>query len=137
MNIKLLVASILLLGTTGAALASDDSSAIRKQVVAELARARAAGELDITDGTYPLPPRELRSAVTRAQVSAELARERAAGEMDYAAEIYPRELATPPSRLTREAVSAEAARARAAGELNTYEGASAWIVTMHAAHASK
>lgn len=137
MKISALVASLVLLGATGAAIAEDSPATTRQKVVAELARARAAGELDFNDATYPLPLPQKSSTLTRAQVKAELLRARGAGEMDYTDATYPLPLPSPPTGLTRQAVSAEAARALAAGELDFSEAAIGTGSTMHAAGAAK
>jgi hypothetical protein len=118
MNMKLIIATILTLTAAGAACAAPDPATTRQQVLTELARARAAGELDFNDATYPLPAREAPSRVTRAEVKAELLRARAAGEMDYTDATYPLSIPSAPAGLTRASVQAEAARALAAGELD-------------------
>ncbi|MES2152336.1 MAG: DUF4148 domain-containing protein [Pseudomonadota bacterium] len=126
MNIKHIIASVsLLAAVTGAFAGSDISSSdqvlTRQQVYKELLRARAAGELNYSDATYPLAPREVASKVTREEVLAELYRARAAGEMNYTDATYPLSLTAAPTLLTRESVRAEAIRARAAGELDYTE----------------
>lgn len=54
----------------------------RAEVQAEVLRARAAGELDITEADFPFAPPSAKSTVTRAEVRAETIRARAAGELD-------------------------------------------------------
>lgn len=54
----------------------------RADVLAEVLRARAAGELDLTEADLPFSPPSAKSTVTRAQVRAEVIRARAAGELD-------------------------------------------------------
>ena len=54
----------------------------RAEVKAEVIRARAAGELDNTEASYPRELVSTAPGLTRAQVRAELLRARAAGELD-------------------------------------------------------
>lgn len=63
----------------------------RADVKAEVLRARAAGELDITEANFPFEQPAAKSALTRADVRAEVIRARAAGELDIteASENYP------------------------------------------------
>ncbi len=137
MNIPSLTASLIFLGIAGTAIAADNPATIRQQVTAELARARAAGELDFNDATYPLPTHQQPSSLTRAQVRAELLRARVAGEMEYTDATYPLAVSAAPSGLTRQTVSAEAARALAAGELDFSEAASGSSTTMRLINAAK
>lgn len=88
----------------------------RAQVRAELAAARAAGQIPSGDLDYP-PPAPAASHKTRAQVRAELARARAAGEMSSGDLDYPPER-PPATRKTRAQVRAELEAAKAAGEVS-------------------
>lgn len=137
MKIILLIASVILLGGAGIATAADESATTRARVVAELARARAAGELDFNDASYPLTTRERPSGATRALIRAELLRARAAGEMEFTDGSYPVSVTVAPSGLTRQAVLAEVARARAraAGELENSDAARGAAMAMQATHA--
>lgn len=90
----------------------------RAEVRAEVLRARAAGELDITEAT-PAFPVGAPSGLTRAEVRAEAIRARAAGELDYTEANYPVVAAATPSTLTRAEVRAEFIRARNAGEIES------------------
>ena len=54
----------------------------RAEVQAEVLRARAAGELEVTEAQFPAAPLPERSTVTRAEVRAQVIRARAAGELD-------------------------------------------------------
>jgi len=54
----------------------------RAEVKAEVIRARAAGELDVTEASYPRELTATGPGLTRAQVRAEQLRARAAGELD-------------------------------------------------------
>lgn len=116
---KLTVIALTLLAA-GAAMADGGASAAlsREQVIAELQRARAAGEMDHLDSEIGYTPQLAVSTKTRAEVVAELQRARAAGEMDqldseggYVPKI------TTASTTTRAQVLAELERARASGEL--------------------
>ena len=59
-----------------------DTKVTRAEVKAEVLRARAAGELDITEATFPFQQPVAKSTLTRAEVKAEVLRARAAGELD-------------------------------------------------------
>ena len=104
-------------GETAAVAATSTLS--RADVLAELARARAAGEVNPPGESYSqFHVSELKSTTTRAEVVAELARARAAGEVPQAGEAYdvfalrPQQAATATaSARTREEVRAEARRA--------------------------
>lgn len=126
MNIKHIIASVSMMAAATGAFADNGISSsgqvvTRQQVYEEFLRGRAAGELDYTDATYPLAPREIARKVTREEVQAELYRARAAGEMNYTDATYPLSLPAAPTALTRESVRAEAIRALAAGELDHTE----------------
>lgn len=92
----------------------------RADVRAEVLRARAAGELDITEAS-PAFPVAAASGLTRAEVRAEAIRARAAGELDYTEANYPLLAAATPSTLTRAEVRAEFIRARDAREIESTE----------------
>ena len=93
------------------------STLSRAEVLAELARARAAGEVNQPGESYgQFRVNEVKSTTTRAEVLAELTRARAAGEVpqtgeDYA--LFPQRAQTSAtaSGRTREEVRAEARRA--------------------------
>lgn len=99
MNIKKFSAAVLMLSLAGAALAEapypDDtkfvSTKTRAEVVAELQQARANGELQINDATYP--DKSIASATvstkTRAEVIDELKQARANGELPINDATYP------------------------------------------------
>jgi Domain of unknown function (DUF4148) len=123
MNIKHIIASVSMIAAASGAFAaqdatSPDSSLTREQVRAELIQARAAGELEINDGTFPFTPKEAPSNVTREEVTAETLRARAAGELEINDGTFPFMTEEAPSTLTREQVRAEVGRARNAGELD-------------------
>jgi hypothetical protein len=65
----------------------------RAQVIAELQQARANGEMNISDASYPGPDKFV-SRKTRAQVRTELEQARANGELNQSDAGYP---ATPPA----------------------------------------
>ena len=92
----------------------------RAEVRAEVLRARAAGELDITEASNPFAA-AAPSSLTRAEVRTEAIRARAAGELDVTEANYPVQAAVPASTLSRAEVRAEFIRARAAGELELNE----------------
>ncbi|MES2264509.1 MAG: DUF4148 domain-containing protein [Pseudomonadota bacterium] len=130
MNIKHIVASVSLILAAGVALAEPGQSNLqdlkpaaggltREQVKADVLRARAAGELEFNDYTYPVIASEP-SGLTREQVKAEVLRARAAGELDFNDYEYP-VIVSAPSGKTREQVRAEVIAARAAGELEANE----------------
>ena len=115
---KLTVIALSLL-TAGAAFAQGLS---REQVVAELQRARASGELAAFNSEDPSNflrfPQAGGSTLSRAAVLAELQRARAAGELvgqDSEVDVLPQVAAV--STKTRAEVLAELERARASGEL--------------------
>ncbi len=92
----------------------------RAEVHAEVLRARAAGELDITEATYPWIPSAPATRLTRDEVRAEARRARAAGELDFTEANYPvltSSPAAPMVTLTRAQVRDDAIRAFAAGKL--------------------
>ena len=92
MNVKITLALILSAAFTVPAMAVDGANIIdlpsqpskvtRAEVKAEVLRARAAGELDITEANFPFQLPAAKSSVTRAEVKAEVLRARAAGELD-------------------------------------------------------
>lgn len=100
MNVKNILASVSLLIAAGAAMAQpaelnfpgaavqQKSSLTREQVKAEVLAARAAGELDFNDVTYPLQQAQP-SVRTRADVKAEVLVARAAGLLDQNDTNYP------------------------------------------------
>lgn len=110
MAINQLAAALLLTIITGPVLAdtplqTSSTSKTRAEVVAELTRARANGELNISDADYPPLPKFV-STKTRAQVIAELVEARARGELIITDVNYPY---TPPffSTKTRAEIQAE------------------------------
>lgn len=92
MNVKTTIAVLLAAAVTVPAFAFDSANIIdtasqgsqvtRAEVKAEVLRARAAGELDITEATFPFQLPAERSTLTRADVRAEVVRAREAGELD-------------------------------------------------------
>ena len=117
------LALLLTLLAAGAAAASDTSDSIvqnsqatsgrltRAEVKAELARARAAGEIQEGDGGAWFHSPAGASALTRSEVRADVARARAAGELQYGEDlpsILPRQAGIPRKR---DAVRAEAKQA--------------------------
>jgi Domain of unknown function (DUF4148) len=67
------------------------STKSRAEVKAELAAARAAGMLDVREGTYPdFETANIASTKTRAEVQAELATARADGSFEMLNSEYPR-----------------------------------------------
>lgn len=58
------------------------SKVSRADVRAEVLRARAAGELDITEANFPFIIAAPKTSLTRADVRADVRRARAAGELD-------------------------------------------------------
>lgn len=124
MKLNKTIAAFLFTIVAGPMLASAASAATqltREEVRAEVVRARAAGELDITEANYPPELKTQESPLTRAQVRAELLRARAAGEMDVTEASYPFTNTQEKSTTTRAAVLAEVIRAREAGELDITE----------------
>jgi len=64
-------------------------------VQAELAKARAAGELDFAGSQYPqFVQASTAAGKTRAEVQAELAQARSSGQIDFAGSQYPLEANT-------------------------------------------
>lgn len=118
MNAKQIFASVSLLIAAGAAMA-EPVGLTREQVRAEAVRARAAGELDITEANYPVLQATV-SHVTREQVRNEAIAARAAGELDLNETNYPPTPAATSTR-TRADVKAEVLAARASGELDINE----------------
>ena len=98
----------------------------RAEVRAEVLRARAAGELDITEAT-PAFAVAAASGLTRAEVRAEAIRARAAGELDLTEADYPVLAVAPASTLTRAEVRAEFIRARNAGEIQSDEAGTRFV----------
>ena len=86
MNLKHIAASVSLLAVAGVALA--DSGKTRAEVQAEVIQARAAGQLDTNDATFPVIP-AVASTLTRAQVQAQVLQARAAGQLDFNEASYP------------------------------------------------
>lgn len=92
MNVKTTIALMLAAAVSVPAFAVDSANIIdttaqyskvtRAEVKAEVLRARAAGELDITEATFPFQLAAARSPLTRAEVKAEVLRAHAAGELD-------------------------------------------------------
>lgn len=118
MNIKKISAAILMLSLAGAALAEapypDDSKFVstktRAEVIAELAQARANGELPINEATYPDKAiASVASTKTRAEVIDELKQARANGELPINDASYPDKTiaAAPVSTKTRAQVVEE------------------------------
>jgi hypothetical protein len=93
MNVKSTIALILAAAVTVPAFAGDIATIVdttplrtkvtRAEVKAEVLRARAAGELDITEATFPFQYPAAASTLTRAEVKAEVLRARTAGELDF------------------------------------------------------
>lgn len=123
-HLNLTVIALTLL-TAGAAMAGGLS---REEVVAELVRARNAGELLANSYENPEAARRTEavapSTISRAAVLAELKRARAAGELDRPDADYglPLVVTTQASTKTRAEVKAELAAARASGELELING---------------
>lgn len=117
MNLKHIVASVSLLAIAGVAMA--DSGKTRAQVQAEVIQARAAGQLDTNDATYPVIPK-VASTLTRAQVQAQVAQARAAGQLDTNDATYPI-IASTAAPVSRAEIRAEVLQARAAGQLDLNE----------------
>jgi len=127
MNIKKISAAVLMLSLAGAALAEapypEDtkfvSTKTRAEVIAELAQARANGELPINDVSYP--DKAMASAVstkTRAEVIDELKQARANGEL-------PINDATYPDKAIASAPVSTKTRAQVVEELKQYQQAHA------------
>jgi hypothetical protein len=68
--------------------ASNVPGKTRAEVQAEVARARAAGELDVAYSEYPVVAVSSAPGKTRAEVKAELAAARASGQLDFAGSQY-------------------------------------------------
>lgn len=122
-HLNLSVIALTLL-TAGAAMAGGLS---REEVVAELVRARNAGELLANSYENPEAARRTEAAapstISRAAVLDELKRARAAGELDRPDADYGLPLVvTQASTKTRAEVKAELAAARASGELELING---------------
>jgi hypothetical protein len=118
MNAKQIFASVSLLIAAGAAMA-EPAGLTREQVRADVMRARASGELDITEANFPVVPATV-SHVTREQVRNEAIAARAAGQLDLNETNYPPQPAATSTR-TRAEVKAEVLAARASGELDLNE----------------
>jgi hypothetical protein len=101
MNAKNLIASVSLIFAAGAAFAepadlnfpslgksAQQAATTREAVKAEVIRARNAGELELSEVTYP-PLVSTPSALTREQVKADVLAARAAGELDLNEVNYP------------------------------------------------
>ncbi|MYN10047.1 DUF4148 domain-containing protein [Pseudoduganella aquatica] len=100
MNAKQLIASVSLLLAAGAAFAepaelnfpklnaAQKTELSREAVKAEVIRARNAGELELTEVTYP-PLVNTSSTLTREQVKADVLAARANGELDLNEVNYP------------------------------------------------
>jgi len=128
MNIKKISAAVLMLSLAGAALAEapypEDSKFVstktRAEVVAELAQARANGEVPINDATYP--DKAIASASvstkTRADVIEELKQARANGELPISDATYP-------DKAIASAPVAGKTRAQVVEELKQYQQAHA------------
>jgi len=128
MNIKKISAAVLMLSLAGAALAEapypEDSKFVstktRAEVVAELAQARANGELPINDVSYPDKAMNSpsTSTKTRAEVIDELKQARANGEL-------PINDATYPDKAIASAPVSTKTRAQVVEELKQYQQAHA------------
>ena len=126
MNIKKISAAVLMLSLAGAALAEapypEDSKFVstksRAEVVAELAQARANGELPINDVSYPDKAIAAPSTKTRAEVIDELKQARANGEL-------PINDATYPDKAIASAAVPSKTRAQVVEELKQYQQAHA------------
>jgi hypothetical protein len=124
MKTQLIAALALAAIVSAPSFASDNVTPLtRAQVQAELAQARAAGQLDFAGSQYPvfLPSNAQSSAVpskTRAEVQAELAKARAAGELDFAGSQYPVFTVSNAAGKSRAEVRAELADARNSGLIN-------------------
>jgi hypothetical protein len=90
-------------------------SVTRAQVIAEMKRARAAGEIPITEFDFRQFP-EVVSTLTRKEVMTEYKRAKANGEIAVTQAEYGR-IPLTTSTLTREEVRAEYKRAKANGEI--------------------
>jgi len=124
MKTQLIAALALAAIVSAPSFASDNVTPLtRAQVQAELAQARAAGQLDFAGSQYPVfLPANGQSSVpgkTRAEVQAELAKARAAGELDFAGSQYPVfTVSKAAAGKTRAEVRAELADARNSGQIN-------------------
>jgi len=128
MKTQLIAALALAAIVSAPSFASDNVTPLtRAQVQAELAQARAAGQLDFAGSQYPvfLPSNAQSSAAgtaangkTRAEVQAELAKARAAGELDFAGSQYPVFTVSNTAGKSRAEVRAELADARNSGLIN-------------------
>jgi hypothetical protein len=121
MNTRTLIAaSLIALAASQTAFAQDSVAAApvtRASVVAELQRARAAGELEAGEA-YGLPAIQASaSTVSRAQVVAELQRARAAGELEISDTYGVPTIRTEASTLTRAEVKSQVLAAMHDGTL--------------------
>jgi hypothetical protein len=108
--------------STSAAVAMQAGTVTRAQVVAELYRARANGEIPVTEADYGKLPAAGPSNVTREQVRAELERAQKNGEIPRTQADYGRIPAyTGTSTMTRAQVAAELAQAQKHGQIRTTE----------------
>jgi len=90
MRIQTIIASLVVLGSTGSALAQQgtypyvdfsgfQSTKTRAEVIAELDARRASGEHVVSNHEYPSPDRSFRSVKSRSEVLAELEQAKADG----------------------------------------------------------
>jgi len=91
----------------------------RAQVRAELAEAKAAGQVTYGEQAYPVTLPSSAPGKTREQIRAELAQAKAAGQVTYGEQEYPTISPSPEPTKTRAQVRAELAQAKAEG-LVTY-----------------
>lgn len=89
----------------------------RAQVRAELAQAKAVGQVTYGEQEYPVFPPSSASGKTREQVRAELAQAKAAGQVTYGEQEYPVMPPSPGPGKTRAQVRAELAQANAEGQV--------------------
>ncbi len=110
-------------GSTAAAVAMQAGTVTRAQVVAELHRARANGEIAVTEADYGKLPVTKPSTVTRQQVMAELVRAQKNGEIPRTQADYGKIPAyTGTSTTTRAQVVAELKQAQKHDQMRATEG---------------
>lgn len=129
---KTLISALMISASMIGAAAHADDDTTRTQVRAELAAARAAGQLDYANDFPPPGISTAPSSVTREQVRAELAAARAAGKLDYANDFPPPGISTAHSGVTRAQVVAELKAAKANGGID-YEQQPDSFFSQHAA----
>lgn len=135
MNAKLTAAFVFAVAAASPVFASDygvsdqsRTAVTRAEVRAEVLRARAAGELEITEANFPFSVATPKSTLSRAEVRAEAIRALNSGELAAPQGEFAFDITTPKSTLTRAEVRSEVARARAAGELDITEASPAFAL---------